>query len=167
MYTLAMTEGKHDQLWLEVRLSEIWEQYYADVPREESLVIQFGSKTKHRLGSIKRRTGRSIITVTGYFRDPQVPEYVIDETIAHELAHYSHGFESPLPQLYRYPHEGGIVRKELAKRGLSLIHRQSRRWLRDHWHNVTGSRRRPSVLPIRRKSASLRTVVKRLLRGRT
>lgn len=124
-----------DNHWLDVRLSEIWETAFADVPRVGEIAISFGQKATGRLGSIRRRGQRILITVTGYFRDSQIPDEVIDETIAHELVHYSHGFESPLPQLYRYPHEGGIVRRELIRRGLGATHQKSRRWLRAHWRH--------------------------------
>ncbi len=122
-----------DHAWLDIRLSEIWETYFPDTEREPDLAIRFGSKAAGRLGSIKRRRGQTIITVTSYFRDPTIPQDVIDETIAHELVHYAHGFESPLPQLYRYPHEGGIIRREMVKRGLSIIQRNAKRWLKHHW----------------------------------
>ncbi len=119
--------------WLAERLDYIWGQYFSDLFREQTLAIRFGPLAKQRLGSIKRRNNRSIITVTGYYRSLAVPDFVVDETISHELVHYSHGFESPLPRLYRFPHEGNVVHRELVKRNLSLIHRDARRWLKTHW----------------------------------
>lgn len=120
---------------LNIRLTEIWENHFPEVPRVGEVVITFGRRSQTRLGSIKRRAGRVIITITGYFRDRRVPDVVVDETIAHELTHYTHGFESPLPQLYRYPHEGGVVRRELIARGLGDTHRAARRWLHNHWRD--------------------------------
>lgn len=119
--------------WLSERLEYIWTRHFSDLFREPSLSIRFGPLARQRLGSIKRRYNRSVITVTGYYRSPIVPDFVVDETISHELVHYSHGFESPLPRLYRFPHEGNVVHRELAKRNLSLIHRDARRWLKTHW----------------------------------
>lgn len=75
----------------------------------------------------------SIITITGYFRDEQIPEYVVIATIAHELVHYVHGFSSPMPQMYNHPHKGKVVQRELLKRGLGDIHYDSERWLRKEW----------------------------------
>ena len=119
--------------WLEERLNYLWQTYFPDTPRANEVTIKFGINARNRLGSIRMRQGRSLITLTGYFRNPTIPEFVLDETICHELVHYSHGFESPLPRLHRHPHEGRIVHTEIAKRGLSKIHRDSRRWLKDHW----------------------------------
>ena len=50
-----------------------------------------------------------------------IPEYVIDTTVAHELVHYMHGFFSPHQRLYKHPHKGGIVTKELKKRGFDFF----------------------------------------------
>lgn len=125
--------------WLEIRLTELWETYFHDVYRESNLIIRFGPRTASRLGSIKRRQGQTIITVTGHFRHREIPDYVIDETITHELTHYTHGFESPLPRLYHYPHEGSIVRQELRRRGLGSIHLAARRWLKTHWRTYLRS----------------------------
>jgi hypothetical protein len=119
------------------------------------VLIKFGKKSKRQLGSIRwvrRGTGVkslmskridehkmqddkriSLITITKYFQDERVPEYVVDGTIAHELVHYVHGFHSPLKQLYRHPHKGGIVRKELAKRGLGEVHNEAEKWLKGEW----------------------------------
>lgn len=156
---------ERNQDWLELRLTELWEEYFPDIHREPHLQIKFGAKAKHRLGSIKRRNGISLITLTGYFRDPAIPECVIDETIVHELVHYSHGFESPLPRLYRYPHEGGIINREMAKRGLSIIHRNAKRWLKQNWatytrgHGVARTRkpaRRTLLIPLLRRSIRIK-----------
>ncbi|MCX6812809.1 MAG: hypothetical protein NTW79_04330, partial [Candidatus Berkelbacteria bacterium] len=40
------------------------------------------------------------IIINGFFRDEEIPEFVVDAVIAHELSHYAHGFNSPLPQLH-------------------------------------------------------------------
>lgn len=131
-----MKESLRDHAWLGDRLNRLWTKHFNELPRESTLVIRFGTKARQRLGSIKRRHNQTIITVTEYYRWPFVPDFVVDETIAHELVHYSHGFESPLPRLYRYPHEGNIVHRELAKRGLSLTRRDARRWLKTNWSDV-------------------------------
>lgn len=126
-------EAHRDNSWLTNRLDILWGNYFSDLFREPNLVVRFGVRAKQRLGSIKRRNGHTVITITNYYRSLLVPDYVVDETITHELVHYSHGFESPLPRLYRYPHEGNIVHRELAKRGLSVVHRDARRWLKTNW----------------------------------
>ena len=125
-----------DNAWLEDRLRMVWGRYFTDIPRGNEVVVHFGRRAHARLGSIVReRTGakRSVITITGFFRDRTVPDFVVDTVIGHELAHYAHGFSSPHRQLYRHPHEGGVVSKELKARGMGEALKLQRKWLRLHW----------------------------------
>lgn len=156
MSTLPQTRNNE---WLAERLAAIWQRYFPDVEQKNSVLIRFGRKSKTRLGSIgmngwqgknrakvyrSRNTaseGSSVITITGYFEDPAVPEYVIDATVGHELVHYAHGFHSPYPQLYRYPHQGRIVDLELRKRGMGEILRKQQLWLKQEWKKI--AKRRP------------------------
>jgi hypothetical protein len=142
---------ERDTAWLENRLDLIWQRYFANVERANMVLIVFGQKSRTRLGSIgmegwqgvkkgiaykSRRNaaqGTSIITITGYFKDLQIPDYVIDATIGHELVHYAHGFHSPHPQLYRHPHQGGIVDSELMRRGMGETLYLQRKWLKKEW----------------------------------
>jgi hypothetical protein len=133
-----------DNSWLEERLAQIWYRYFADIEQPNEVSIHFGRRSSTRLGSIIREPGPnkpSIITITGYFKDEKVPPYVVDSTIAHELVHYAHGFHSPHPQLYRYPHQGGIVDKELQKRGLGSILRSQKAWLKQEWLGIVGTKK--------------------------
>jgi len=75
----------------------------------------------------------SVITLTRYFQKEEIPEFVVISTIAHELCHYTHGFNSPLPKQFRHPHQGGIVNKEMDKRGLRDIRLKTNRWLKSNW----------------------------------
>lgn len=144
-----------DNAWLAYRLNTIWKSHFADIDQDNEVRIVFGRKSRARLGSIgmhgwqgadsrkreyrsryKDVEGTSIITITGYFKDPRVPEYVIDATIAHEVVHYVHGFHSPRPQLYTNPHAGGVVDKEMIERGLGDTLAQQKRWLKDTWLQV-------------------------------
>jgi hypothetical protein len=59
----------------------------------------------------------STILINRLFQLEIVPVEVVDATIAHELTHYLHGFSSPLEQKFSTPHAGGVVTKELKKRG--------------------------------------------------
>lgn len=136
-------------------LYEIWEKYFPDVPRKNLVVIKFGKYSKRQLGSIKRANENtkikrllqkykdlldiqddksiSVITITRYFQREDIPEYIIVSTIAHELCHYTHGFNSPLPKQFAYPHQGGIVNKEMDRRGLRDIRLETKRWLKKYW----------------------------------
>lgn len=133
-----------DNIWLENVLADIWYRHFPDVPQTNDVKIKFGRPARARLGSIKwgrkpiehpdgTKRKRSIITITGFFRDPQIPDQVVMAVIAHELVHYAHGFSSPNPQLYQHPHKGGIVDKELKRRGLSAILKFEKQWMKQNW----------------------------------
>ena len=148
-----------DSKYLENLLYEIWEEYFSDIPRKNFVVIKFGKYSKRQLGSIKRanRSTRikslvqkykdlleiqdeksiSVITITKYFQNENVPEYVIVSTISHELCHYTHGFNSPLPKQFTYPHRGGVVNGEMDKRGLKDIRLETKKWLKKNWTKIT------------------------------
>lgn len=130
---------KRDEVWLQAVLDKIWDNYFVDVEQVNDVRIRFGRRTKRRLGSIgldpaDRTT--SIITLNGLFRDPQVPEFVVEATIVHELTHYAHGFNSPHAQAQRHPHAGGVMRREFAERGLLDLFLEQKRWLKAHWPTV-------------------------------
>jgi len=143
--------------WLKDRLIYLGQIAYPDLTDIEEIQISFGRQSRTRLGSIRRRDGVSLITLTGYFRDLQIPEVVLDETIAHELAHYTHGFESPRPRLYRHPHSGGVITRELIQRGLGETHQQARHWLKRHWPTYLRDKT-PHRRVIRKRSTVKRTL---------
>lgn len=153
-----------DNSYLEDRLYFLWENFFADVPRKNVVLIKFGKGSARQLGSIKWANQHSnikgimrkkkddydiaddkrisIITITKYFQKEEVPEYIIDATIAHELVHYTHGFHSPLERSVKHPHKGRVVEKELEKRGLGSMYEQSQKWLKENWRDIVGIRRR-------------------------
>lgn len=133
-----------DEKWLFQKLDEVWDNHFPDVPQENDVQIIWGKRARTRLGSIRQipSTGpiktkhpTTLITINSLFKDKNIPEYVVMGTIAHELAHYAHGFNSPLEQKYQTPHAGGIIHKELKARGLEKIHRNQKRWLKENWKN--------------------------------
>ena len=147
-----------DNKYLENLLYDLWENSFCDVARLNLVTIKYGKHSKRQLGSIRLIKDRetfnryinkykleesifdnksvSLINVTRYFRYDYIPEYVVKATIAHELCHYTHGFSSPLEKRFRYPHQGGVVRKELKNRNLYDIYIDSKRWLKDNWLSV-------------------------------
>ena len=147
-----------DNKYLENLLYDLWENNFCDVARLNLVTIKYGKYSKRQLGSIKMIKDKdtfykyikkynlnkdifeiksvSLINITKYFTYDYIPEYVVRSTIAHELCHYTHGFSSPLKKRYRYPHQGGIIRKELESRGLYDEYKNSKRWLKDHWVSV-------------------------------
>lgn len=130
---------KRDEIWLQQVLDKIWDNYFPDVGQDNDVRIVFGRRAKRRLGSISldpadRKT--SIITINSLFKLPDVPEYVVEATIVHELTHYAHGFSSPLEQAQRHPHAGGVMRREFVERGLLELYLQQKRWLKDNWQTL-------------------------------
>lgn len=126
-----------DNIWLKNRLEYLWDKHFPDVDVANTVIVRFGRPAKTRLGSIKfgRRTvdPNTYITITGYFRSDDVPDFVVDAVLAHELAHYAHGFFSPHERLHAHPHKHGIVDNELTTRGLGDILKLQKRWLKQHW----------------------------------
>lgn len=132
-----------DDKWLFQKLDEVWDEYFPDVPQDNELHIVWGRKAKTRLGSIKLdrehifagKPGHpaTIITINGIFKDERIPEYVVTATIGHELAHYAHGFNSPHAQKYQKPHAGGVVHHEMRRRGLDVIERKQKKWIKENW----------------------------------
>lgn len=123
---------KRDNNWLLSRLDHIWNKYFSDIPQNNKVFIKFGRFAKFRLGSIRlnKQTKASYITITAMFKDPKIPTEVIDHTIGHELVHYAHGFSSPSPRLHKYPHAGGVVKKEMEARGMGHLHKAYKDWIK-------------------------------------
>lgn len=142
-----------DDAWLQELLYYYWENYFVDVPRKNRVIIRFGKKSYRQLGCIRwahKESGFvrkllnkypdsfddpriSLITITGYFKDEEVPDYVVHGTLCHELCHYVHGFHSPLAQIYEHPHRGNVIQKEMYRRELREIYETSQIWLESNW----------------------------------
>lgn len=128
-------------IWLAGRLRHLREQHFADIPIENTILVRFGRSSKTRFGSIiaKKRSGFTkpvtYININALFRDQEVPDFVIDATLAHEFVHYSHGFHSPLEQRYKFPHKGDIVGKELRQRGLGELIKRQEAWIKHEYRN--------------------------------
>ena len=116
-------------------LEHLWQRYFSDVPRVNLVEIAYGQPWKRRLGLIRLSLDntRTFIGVNTLLRLPDVPECVLLTTIAHEMAHYAHGFGSPLPRLFEHPHAGNVVERELARRGLGHIAQQCDEWIDTEW----------------------------------
>ena len=120
---------RNDQ-WLRKRMDNIWELLFPETPRLNNVDIKFKGKWKNKFGHIARRGSDSYIAINSLFKHELVPEFIIDTTIAHELVHYSHGFNSPLPKLYKHPHKNGIVTKELLRKGFGHLLRKEKYFTR-------------------------------------
>jgi hypothetical protein len=126
-------EERRDEAWLAERVRLLWEHHFADVPVGYPITVGFGSRARNRFGSIAARNKQAVIRVNRLYADPDVPTYVVDETLAHELAHYAHGFGSGLPQLHTHAHRGGVVDRELEKRGLGELNAKAEAWRKANW----------------------------------
>ena len=131
-----------DNHWLAERLSALRAEYFPDVPVGNRIFVRFGRASKTRFGSIiaKPRKGYTqpvtYITINSLFKDEDVPEYVIDATLAHEFSHYAHGFHSPLEKKFAFPHKGDVVNKEIRKRGAGHILSQQEAWAKKEYRNL-------------------------------
>lgn len=127
---------KRDDNWLKEKLENIWMLLFPEVPKENNVHVKFKGKSKRRFGCIKKKESNSLIEINSLFKNEMVPEYVIDTTLAHELVHYMHGFNSPLPRKYKHPHKGGIVDKELIKRGFAHSLKLEKVWAKKDWEKI-------------------------------
>jgi len=132
--SLAGRLNIRNNAWLLARLDYLWSNYFSDISQDNPVFISFGKYSKLRLGSIKfdPRKGTSLITITAMFKDITIPVEVIDHTIAHELCHYTHGFSSPKAQAQKYPHSGGVIRKELEARNLAHLYDAYQEWVKSY-----------------------------------
>ncbi len=123
-----------DDKWLLSRLAHLWDKYFADIPQTNKVFIKFGRYSKYRLGSIKldRKTRASFVTITSMFKNQAIPQEVVDHTIGHELVHYAHGFSSTATRVHKHPHAGGVVKKEMAQRGMAYLHDAFKAWVKEY-----------------------------------
>lgn len=149
-----------DDKWLFQKLDEVWDNHFPDVPQDNDVHIVWGRRARTRLGSIKLGEKRgqhheTIITINSLFRDPVIPEFVVTATIAHELSHYAHGFNSPIQRKFKNPHAGGVVHHEMRRRGLDEVLKKQKKWIKENWRHYIEEN-----FPIKpRKKRSTRRVV--------
>ena len=74
------------------------------------------------------------------FARESVPTDVVRYTICHELCHYHHGFSSANRRLFKYPHHGGIVNKELNLHGAKDLVHAFKKWLKEYRKKILESR---------------------------
>ena len=126
---------RNDKFLLE-RLEQIWLLLFNEIPKLNNVVIKFKVKSKNKFGHIKKTGEDTEIAINSLFKFDMIPEYIIDLTIAHELSHYAHGFNSPLKKKYKHPHKGGIVTKELKIRGFDKMLKKEKMWFKYEWPKI-------------------------------
>ncbi len=157
-----------DDTWLGEQLQILLQKYFSSVPITNPIEIKWGREAKYRFGSIKLVSYRSIkrikshkgiegikglirigetpkkslITITAMFKDEAVPVGVVHYTIAHELCHYAHGFSSMNRRMFRHPHHGGVINRELRERNAQDLIPIFRKWLKEYRAEILAGRRR-------------------------
>ncbi len=153
-----------DNTFLRRQLEDLLENQFRDLELKNRLEIAFGRRAKRRFGSIKMERDKKVsrITINGIFKNEYVPEEIIRATIAHELCHYAHGFCSPLKKKYKYPHQGGVVRMEMRKRGLGKLYDYEKIWTKNNWPKIVekefGVQRRRVVRRRRKRATGLKLI---------
>jgi hypothetical protein len=126
---------RRDNEWLQRRVESLQETYYADMRVGYPIVARFGTRARYRYGCIYSRDQTCHILLNRLFAHPDVPDYVLDATLVHELAHYAHGWGSGQPKLYTHPHRGGVVEAEMKKRGCYALEEQAGVWRKSCWQS--------------------------------
>ncbi len=131
----GVKENTRNQEWLEDRLRIVWMRGFSEVVPRNAVTIAFGRRARTRLGSIRmdKDKKKSRILINRLFVHPEVPVQVVDAVIAHEIVHYAHGFGSPFEQKFCTPHAGGVVTKEMKKRGFGKELALQKKWLKYEW----------------------------------
>lgn len=151
-----------DHVWLEKQLQFLLDKYFSNIQISNPIEIKWGREAKFRFGSIRllkpkglrvfrgfrtlstirdNQPQKSIIVITAMFRDEAIPVGVVHYTITHELCHYAHGFSSSNKKLFRHPHHGGVVNKELIERGAKDLIAEFKNWLRGYRKEILASRK--------------------------
>lgn len=152
-----------DNSWLKKELEYLLKTYFNDIVITNPIEIKFGREAKFRFGSIRlvkprgikslkllmslkslknTQPQKSIITITSMFASEAIPVDVVRYTISHELCHYAHGFSSSNKQLFKHPHHGGVVNRELDKRGAHHLTVEFKKWLKQYKKKILAGRER-------------------------
>lgn len=152
-----------DHEWLQEQLKFLLSKYFSSVPVTNPIEIKWGREAKFRFGSIKLvsyksikrdkshkgfkdlirigdRPKKSVITVTSMFKDEKIPVGVVQYTVLHELCHYAHGFSSMNRQMFRHPHHGGVINRELTERGAQNLIPIFKKWLKGYRLEILAGR---------------------------
>jgi len=123
--------------WLFERMNQIWDLLFNDSPKKNIVKARFKGRWKNKFGHIRElKDGSTEIIVNGHFKHEEVPDFILDLTIAHEIVHYIHGFNSPYPKRFKYPHQGNIVNRELKKRGFGHLIKKEKPWVKNDWPKI-------------------------------
>lgn len=157
-----------DHEWLENQLQFLLKKYFSGVKISNPIEIKWGREAKYRFGSIRlvkkgykgvRRVkgfvglegmlrsikpgqipAKSLITITSMFVSESIPIKVVQYTICHELCHYAHGFSSTNKKMFKHPHHGGVINRELSERGAEDLISEFKAWLKEYRKSILAGR---------------------------
>jgi predicted SprT family Zn-dependent metalloprotease len=122
--------------YLTRKTAELIRENFSEKQITNLLAVKTGKKWRRTLGHIKTLENKeygSLIEINPLLFDLDVPEFVLDYVIMHELTHYFQGFASNHEKKHKYPHKGRIVEKELERKGWREIQEKSDLWLKKNW----------------------------------
>ena len=126
--------------YLAARAAALIRENFSERGVTNLLVVQWGGNWRTTLGHIKplekNTSYGSVIELNSLLKSVEVPEYVVDAVLMHELTHYFQGFGSNHERKHRHPHKGGVVDKELARLGWEEIQQKSDKWLKENWKHI-------------------------------
>ena len=135
-----------DNKWLEQRLDQIWILLFPEVERLNQVNVQFKGRWRNKFGHIKKlKDGNTEIVINAVFKDLRVPDYIIEITLAHELVHFMHGFNSPHLKRYKHPHKGRIVEKEMIRKGFGHLIAKEKEFLKNDWPKIVSNYKKPRI----------------------
>jgi predicted SprT family Zn-dependent metalloprotease len=123
--------------FLAKRVADLVRENFKERGLPNLLTFKWGEKWKNTLGRIqplKTSEFGSVIEINPLLAEIEVPEYVLDAVIMHELTHYFQGFGSNHERKHKHPHKGGIVDKELDRLGWEEIRKNADKWIKENWH---------------------------------
>jgi len=132
------SKAEYDQ-YLARKTAQLIRENFSERGVINLLVVKTGKRARRTLGHIKTLNDReygSTIEINPILFDPDVPEFVLDYVIMHELTHYFQGFGSNHEKKGTHPHRGGLVDKELERLGWGEIMDKSEKWLKESWPSV-------------------------------
>jgi hypothetical protein len=134
-----VTKGDYDK-YLASRAAALIRENFSERGVTNLLVVRWARvKSKRVLGHIKPLRDTqfgSIIEINPALKSLDVPEYVLDYVLMHELTHYFQGFGSNHARKQKHPHKGRVVEKELARHGWEEITEKSEKWIKENWKNL-------------------------------
>ena len=135
-----MVSNQDYDKYLANKAASLIRENFSDRGVTNLLVIKWGGKWSRTLGRIKPLENTaygSVIEINSLLKHVDIPEYVLDYILMHELTHYFQGFGSNHERKHKHPHKGHIVEKELARHGWEEITTKSEKWIKENWKNIS------------------------------